>query len=79
MKSFAENGLVEKEGIKYFSELIKFLMKNSPAWIPYAFVNVSVRFLGYRLGLMEEYIPTKIKSKLSFNKNFWRKNVKANS
>ncbi len=79
MKSFSKNGLVEKEGAKYLFGLIKFLIKNRPIWIPYAFANTGIRFLGYRLGLIEKYIPPKIKSKISLNKNFWRRDAKTNS
>ncbi len=65
---------VEKEGIKYFFGLVRFLIREKKwIWIPYAILDTSVRFSGYRIGLMEKYIPLKIKKKISLNKNFWRK------
>jgi rhamnosyltransferase len=62
----------EKEGIKYFKEIFRFLVDNKQwNWIPYALVDTTVRFLGYRIGFMEKFLPLWFKKKISYNKNFW--------
>ncbi len=71
--------LAEKEGVKYLIGLNRFLIENYIKWLPYAIVDTMARFLGYKLGLMEKYIPIKIKSKISLNKNFWKQYAKTNS
>lgn len=62
----------EKEGIKYFKEIFRFLVDNKQwNWIPYALVDTATRYLGYRLGLLEDRLPLYIKKGVSFNKDFW--------
>lgn len=62
----------EKEGFKYLKEMLRFLVYNN-RWnlIPYALADTTVRFLGYRVGLLESSLPLSIKKKVSFNKGFW--------
>ena len=63
----------EREGMKYLKEEIRFLAANGQkSWIPYALVDTAVRFLGYRVGLLEERLPLFIKRRVSHNKNFWK-------
>jgi rhamnosyltransferase len=62
----------EKEGIRYLKEEIRFLSAiGKSRWIPYALADTTVRFLGYRIGLLEGWMPLSIKKKASNNKNFW--------
>lgn len=62
----------EVEGIKYTKELMHFLAVNKQwVWLPYAVAETGARFLGYKVGLMEEYLPIWIKEKISNNKCFW--------
>lgn len=62
----------EREGIKYVKEIFKFLADNQQwNWIPYALVDTSVRFLGYKIGMMEEFLPLWFKKKVSYHKYFW--------
>jgi len=62
----------EKEGIKYFKEILRFLVDNGQLnWIPYALVDTATRYLGYRLGLLEDRLPLSMKKCLSLNKAFW--------
>jgi rhamnosyltransferase len=62
----------EREGIKYVKEALRFLSFNEKKkWIPYALADVAVRFLGYRMGLSERYLPISIKKRVSLNKGFW--------
>jgi len=62
----------EKEGIRYVKEEIRFLSVNGKRkWIPYALVDTTLRFLGYRTGLLEKNWPLGIKKRMSLNKIFW--------
>jgi rhamnosyltransferase len=62
----------EKEGFKYLKEMLRFLVYNKQwNWIPYALVDTTNRFVGYRVGLLESSLPLSIKKKVSFNKSFW--------
>jgi rhamnosyltransferase len=62
----------EREGIKYVKEALRFLSFNEKKkWIPHALADVAVRFLGYRMGLSERYLPISIKKRVSLNKGFW--------
>jgi rhamnosyltransferase len=62
----------EAEGIRYLKEEIIFLSANGQkSWIPYALADTSVRFLGYRIGLLEKRLPLYLKKRASRNKGFW--------
>jgi rhamnosyltransferase len=64
----------EKEGIKYLKEMFRFLIDNRQwNWIPYAMMDTTNRFLGYRIGLLEKILPLWLKKRLSHNKSFWCK------
>ena len=61
-----------REGIRYVKEEIGFLSVNGKRkWVPYALVDTTVRFLGYRIGLLEKSLPVSLKKRISFNKGFW--------
>jgi rhamnosyltransferase len=63
---------LEGEGIRYLKEEIRFLSSNGRIrWIPYALADTTVRFLGYRMGLLEGWMPLSIKKRMSYNKGFW--------
>lgn len=62
----------EKEGVKYLKEMFRFLVDNRQwNWIPYALIDTTNRFLGYRIGLLEKLLPLWLKKRISYNKKFW--------
>jgi rhamnosyltransferase len=62
----------EGEGIKYLREELICLFNNGQkSWIPYALVDTAIRFLGYRVGLLEERLPLYLKKRASHNRGFW--------
>lgn len=62
----------EGEGIRYLKEELLFLSANGQkSWIPYALADTTVRFLGYRFGLLEKKLPLYLKKRASRNKGFW--------
>ncbi len=66
----------EKEGMKYFKEILRFLVdKRQLNWIPYVLADTATRYLGYRLGLLENSLPLSIKRYISFNKAFWEREI----
>lgn len=66
----------EGEGIKCLKEMIKFLSGNRRwTWIPYGLADITNRYLGYRVGLLEQALPLWIKKKISYNENFWNNEV----
>lgn len=66
----------EGEGIKCLKEMIKFLSGNGRwTWIPYGLADITNRYLGYRVGLLEQALPLWIKKKISYNENFWNDKV----
>lgn len=63
----------EGEGFKYLKELFCFLMANKQwIWLPYAIAETGTRFIGYKIGLLEGYLPICLKKKISNNKCFWK-------
>jgi rhamnosyltransferase len=66
----------EGEGMRYLKEELIFLSANGQkSWIPYALADTAVRFLGYRVGLLEEKLPSYLKKRASRNRGFWEKQV----
>jgi len=66
----------EREGMRYAKEALRFLSFNEKKkWIPYALADIVIRFLGYRMGLSERYLPISIKKRVSLNKGFWEGDI----
>ncbi len=65
-------GGAEKEGLRFLSSELKFLRQTRPALILSALGRLPVRYLGFRAGLEERFIPRMLKRHLSMQKNFWR-------
>lgn len=61
----------EEEGYRYLVEEMGYLWRNRKIWIPYAIVEAIAKYLGYRLGLMENIIPLKLKMLFSMHRYFW--------
>lgn len=60
------------EGIRCLKEELIFLFANGQKnWIPYALADTAIRFLGYRMGLLEGSLPVNLKKRTSRNKGFW--------
>lgn len=62
------------EGKKYIISEINFLLREAPLWIPVAFINNAMKFLGYKFGKMYKLFPLKIVKKLSMHKKYWKNN-----
>lgn len=67
-----EFGSADSEGLKYLKSEITMLWHQKPWLIPYALVRTIVKFLGFKLGLIEKYVPLSIKRGISRQKHYWR-------
>lgn len=64
-------GGVEGEGMKYVRSELKFLGWQRCYLWPSSLLRNALKFIGFRLGLMESCLPVKIKSALSMHSRFW--------
>ncbi|NTU74316.1 rhamnosyltransferase, partial [Candidatus Roizmanbacteria bacterium] len=65
-------GKPEGEGNKFVLSEIKHLAKLAPWLIPSSLVRTGLKFLGYKIGQKEQYIPMWLKGKMSMNKGYWK-------
>lgn len=69
LEEFAQ---AEGEGAKFAIEQLKEIIQEKKFHlIPVYFSRNAMKFLGYRLGIMENKIPLSIKKKLSMHKGYW--------
>lgn len=61
------------EGLRYIESEIKYLGSRKPYLIPSSIIRNGLKFIGYKLGKHERYIPVRLKRKFSMNSAFWRK------
>lgn len=64
-------GDAEGEGKRFVSSELRYLRRHAPTWIPAALLRSVLKFLGYRLGRLEHYLPRCVKLALSMNRGFW--------
>ncbi len=64
-------GGAEKEGMRFMRSEFNYL-SSDPLLALSALFRVPCRYLGFRAGLAEKYLPPALKSRLSMQKNFWR-------
>ena len=64
-------GQAEGEGGRFVLNEVKYLYESSPMLIPSMIVRDGMKYLGYRLGLKERFIPRAIKKRFSMNPRFW--------
>ena len=67
-----EFGSAEREGKRFVISEIRYLLKNAFWRIPEGLFRTVLRYLGFRLGLLENRLPGMIKRKLSMNSGFFR-------
>jgi rhamnosyltransferase len=62
----------ENEGIIFIKKQLNYLVSNHCLrWIPYAIILSLAKYIGYKLGRIQNRLPTNFKKLLSSNKNFW--------
>ena len=68
----AEFGGAEKEGAKFIVSEFKYLARHAFWRIPEGMLRLVPRYAGFRLGLLEKYIPLIIKKKISMNPGYFK-------
>ncbi len=66
-------GQAEGEGKLFVHSQLTFLMKEHFFLMPSALLRTAFKYLGFRLGFCEAYLPNKLKIWLSMQKHFWMK------
>jgi len=62
----------EGEGFKFVREQLAWLLRHRHyRWIPYTLSLTLAKYVGYRLGLMENKLPVSLKRRFSMHKHFW--------
>lgn len=68
-------GNAEGEGQKFVKSEMKYLLRKNPLLLIEMVFRDGLKFIGYRLGLNEQFLPLKIKQSFSMNKKYWRKHL----
>lgn len=67
-----EFSTADSEGFRFVTSELVFLLKQKKIlWIMKAFFSTVIKYLAYKIGLHEQYIPFRIKKKWGVSKNFW--------
>lgn len=66
-----ELGGAEGEGLKFVASELRYLLEHSFWQIPEGMLRTILRYTGFRLGLVERYLPLFFKRKLSMNKGYF--------
>lgn len=63
----------EKEGYKYIISEWKWLLRTGQfIRLPESFLRIGLKWLGYKLGKNNKWLPLKVKLNFSMNKNWWK-------
>lgn len=65
-------GKAEGEGLRFVCEEARFLLREAPWLLPSMVLRDGLKFLGYRLGMLEGHLPLWLKRRLSMTKSFWK-------
>ena len=64
-------GSASGEGLRFVKSEMGYLVRHAPGRIPEALVRTLLKWLGYRLGRLERFIPLAIKRRMSMFRGFW--------
>jgi rhamnosyltransferase len=68
-----ELGGAEGEGVKFVISELKYLLKHAFWRVPEVLVRTLLRYSGFRLGLIEKYLPMRLKNLLAMNKRYFKR------
>jgi len=68
-------GAAEGEGFRFLKSEIRYVVRHDPWLIFSVLMRIPLRYLGFRTGLLERYIPLSIKRLMSAQKGFWKNEV----
>ncbi|NPA71655.1 MAG: glycosyltransferase family 2 protein [Gammaproteobacteria bacterium] len=64
-------GKAEGEGLRYVRSELAFLLKKKPMHIPKALIRLPIKYIAYKLGNLEAFLPKFLKQHLSMHPHFW--------
>lgn len=64
-------GRAEGEGARFVRSEIRYLMRHAPWHLPEAGFRTVLKYLGYRLGGCEFYLPNAVKKRCSMHARYW--------
>jgi len=64
-------GQAEGDGMRYVRSEFRYLWNENPMLIPSAILRNMLKFISYKLGTIEQYLPIWLKRQLSMQKLFW--------
>lgn len=64
-------GSASGEGLRFVRSEMGYLAQHAPRYMPEALVRTLLKWLGYRLGRLERFIPLAIKRRMSMFRGFW--------
>jgi rhamnosyltransferase len=64
-------GSAEQEGIRFVWSELQYLIRHAPWLVPVAVLRTGLKYLGYRMGLMEHILPLGLKQRLSMHRQYW--------
>lgn len=67
----ADFGTAESAGVGFVIAELGYIAKRSLVRLPEAFIRTMFRFIGFRLGLVERYLPHRIKQSLAMNRGYF--------
>jgi rhamnosyltransferase len=65
------------EGLRFVRSELWHLFRAKPVSIPAALVRNGLKLIGYKLGNMQNRLPSRIRSLLSMNKSYWKQGGRA--
>ncbi|MCK4537042.1 MAG: glycosyltransferase family 2 protein, partial [Desulfuromonadales bacterium] len=68
-------GQAEGEGLRFMASEISYLWPKHAYLIPSSLLRCLFKYLGYKLGSREQYLPLSMKVKMSMNLNYWKRGV----
>jgi rhamnosyltransferase len=66
----------EARGSSFFQAMIRELFRARPYLIPYAILQTTMKYLGYRIGFHAAHMPIWLKARLSSQDYFWQNSVR---
>lgn len=64
-------GGAEGEGRRFLKSEVKYLSAHAPSLLFSSLMRSLIKYLGFRIGLLERMLPVRLKSRLSMQKAYW--------
>lgn len=68
----AQFGATEGEGLRFILSEQRYLLTRAPWLLPLSWLNTLMKYAGYRMGRNCNFIPARLKTKLSMHPAYWK-------